>query len=69
MSIKITSPNNGVQLPASHGVVLVRVSSPTGNTDFFLGNALVVSGKWSLSNQLTLGSDREIVAEGFDVNN
>lgn len=45
MSVKITSPQKGIQLPlenpvkiertADNGVVLVRVSSPIGNTDFF----------------------------------
>lgn len=79
MSIKITSLENSEQLilenplkiegTADDRVMLVRVSSPIGNTDFLLGNTVVVDGKWSLSYQFTLGGDRKIVAEGFDRDN
>lgn len=79
MSVKIINPNEGSQFflenslkiegTANEGVVLVRVSSPIGNKDFFLGNAVVIDGKWSLSYQFTLGGDRLIVAEGFNQDN
>lgn len=79
MSVKIINPTEGsrfflenslkIEGTANEGIVLVRVSSPIGNKDFFLGNAVVIDGKWSLSYQFTLGDDRLIVAEGFNQDN
>lgn len=77
MSITITSPRNGQKLKlenpltiegtADNGVVRVRVSSPIGNQDFPLDNVVVSEGKWSILSQFTLGGERKIVAEGFDL--